>query len=159
MPSFTIGLHRPGFRVLGRVEAERHPPVERREGDDIPSLFRNDVDGEKVEFRFEIANTLASLADAASDSGLIVLPFGIELPSGFHLYAPALASAIHDEVVTLVVSIGLGYWQFKFGGAMQERGFGKFALRLRHGGTSSQKQKRRRPGRGCASDFYSIPSV
>ena len=37
MPGFTIGLHGPGFRVLGRVEAERHPPIECRE-ESLPHL-------------------------------------------------------------------------------------------------------------------------
>jgi len=89
------------------------------------------VDGDDVTFRHAINRGSTFLAELAFDVVAIILHVRRAFDLDAKQTPPAIARAdVHDEVVRLIVPVGLGNHEAQLTGAMEEGEFGKLSTLL-----------------------------
>lgn len=109
------------------VEGDGTAAVDFCEGDDVPSVFGDDVGGDEVE---DVANVRAMAS--ADGAGVSILYFGVFdfVGGGFDLHAGEAAFVSGDEVVVGHFSPRLADLEPVFGGGDEKTHLGPFAARF-----------------------------
>ena len=112
MPGFEVG--EPGAALGVIVGLDVHEAaVGDLNGDDVPGVLGNEVDGEEVDFLRGVDGGAAdsALAGAAGQTDVVGL-MPAEIAGGLNLDAPARAELSDEAVVGVVFAQRLGHLQF-----------------------------------------------
>ena len=105
------------------IEQETYPSFEIFDGDNVPGVFGDDVDGQDVDF----AGIVRDHAGGGAAPGVYVVEAVDQGAGGFDLHAQDVAVVDYDPVVAVVVSVGLGEMEAAPDRADQEFGFSQIA--------------------------------
>ena len=129
-PGFAVDF---GDRTAGalRKEIELAMKCGHGDGDHIPQIFRDDINGNEVDF----ADGISTAPSAALDHITVVE----EKAGRFDLHSPELVAGIEDEIVALAFSPGFGDAEAGGGSLGEKDGLGGFALGFASGEADSMK--------------------
>jgi hypothetical protein len=122
----------PGFAVLG-VGVSARPFLGAKaygvtmsyfvDRKNVPSLFRDNVGGDEIDFRVFVTLGFVPGATVGAD---LIQPV-VDEAAGFHLNTQEVASALYYEVKTINVAPGSRHHQAEAGGFVQKGGFPELA--------------------------------
>jgi hypothetical protein len=124
-PGFAVDFGDPAARGSLRKEVKLRVLFDDRDRDYIPEIFRDNINGEEIDFAGGIAAIIASALDRIMRVD--------KKHGGFDLNAPEAAAGVGDEVVALAVSPDTGDAEAEIGGFGEESGFRGLAMRLARG--------------------------
>ena len=135
MPGFAVLVVEAGAAVFFAAEQEAGA-ADSEDGDDVPSVFGDDVGGDQV----DLGGVVGNGASSAAAVGVDAIEAVEELGGTFNLDAPKEcgggggrvrgAAGVEDEVVAFAVAIGLGDAEAEAGGDEDEDEFGEFSAAL-----------------------------
>jgi hypothetical protein len=108
MPGFTKRFEATTPLAAWRIQAQEAEGCKLVHRDYVPNPKGNDIGNEEVNLLSLISLDLGSLAVMGSVD-LITAAVGLEIGGWPHLHPPEALARVEDEIVVLVVSIGLGY--------------------------------------------------
>ena len=119
----------PGFAVLIesralalRRNAHHFAMFDHHYGENIPSVFREDVSHQEIDFFSGIWNVAGACGPQS-----VVRPSRTFSPHGFYLNAPKNFSQAHDDIIAIAIAPGLGNGEAEGSGPAHEGEFGEFA--------------------------------
>jgi hypothetical protein len=120
----------PGFLILGEGVfaaeswgSEQKTSASRNQAhwQDVPGLFGHQVGDHKIQFGFFIRHT-TTVNDALDAELISAVAYA---GAGFYLHAPDVWGGFHQEVVSMHLSVGLGYDEAEAHGFVHEGYFAK----------------------------------
>src|ERR1700685_2995765 len=124
-PGFAVDFADPAARGSLRKEVNLRVLFSYGYRDYIPQIFRDNINGEEIDFTGGIAAVIASALNRIMRVD--------KTHGGFDLNAPEPAAGVGDEVVALAVSPDTGDAEAEVGGFGEESGFRGLAMRFARG--------------------------
>ena len=119
VPGFAVvGVAIPAGTSLG-AKPEAHAPYHLTHRQNVPGFLRDDVYRDKIHIRCGVGD-LAPVFVA--ENGCLILAVK-NVGAGFYLYAAKAAAALDDEIITMVVTVGLRHHEAETDGFVRKGGF------------------------------------